>query len=126
MISNFLNFLILRLYLLKTPNRMKQKLTLWFACMAFLFAGGLSAQTYGWWDSGASAGNPGGVRTGYDYYQSSSSSGYTNILDNTAGSGASSNEWSAAQTIPFTFNFYGSAVTKFCVNKNGLMTFDTT
>ncbi|NDD36315.1 MAG: hypothetical protein EBZ26_08440, partial [Flavobacteriia bacterium] len=104
---------------------MKQKLTLWLACLAFLFTGSLSAQTYGWWDSGASAGNPGGVRTIADY-SNSTSYGYTNIHAYNAGLGSSSNEWSAAQTIPFSFNFNGSAVTKFCVSKNGLVTFDTT
>lgn len=38
----------------------------------------------------------------------------------------STNTWSAAQSIPFTFNFNGSAVTHFRVSGNGLVSFDTT
>lgn len=34
------------------------------------------------------------------------------------------NDWSAAQTIPFAFNFNGSPVTQYCVSQNGLLTFD--
>ena len=36
----------------------------------------------------------------------------------------SSNIWSDAQDIPFSFEFFGSSVTQFKVSQNGLLTFD--
>src|SRR5688572_18383197 len=42
----------------------------------------------------------------------------------TAG-GESTNAWSAVQTLPFGFSFYGNPVTAFKVSRNGLLTFNT-
>lgn len=36
----------------------------------------------------------------------------------------SANQWSAIQTLPFPFYFYGSLVTKYKVSANGVLTFD--
>ena len=55
---------------------------------------------------------------------SGTSTGWVEIHPETAGGGASVNSWSAAQVIPFPFEFYGTAVTQFCVSKNYLLTFD--
>ena len=46
------------------------------------------------------------------------------ILGPGDGGGTSFNVWSAAQVLPFAFEFYGTPVTQFCVNKNKLLTFD--
>lgn len=42
----------------------------------------------------------------------------------TAGS-ETANGWSAVQTLPFGFSFYGNPVTAFKVSRNGLLTFNT-
>ena len=56
-----------------------------------------------------------------------STSGYGSssvMFHDNADQGTTTNSWSAAQTLPFTFEFYGSPVTQFCVSKNRLLTFD--
>jgi len=62
-------------------------------------------------------GNPGGLNTDGD----ATTTGWTAI---TAVS-QSVNSWSAIQTIPFPFKFYGNYVTHFMASQNGLVTFDT-
>lgn len=102
---------------------MKQKLqTLMMLLLTFAFTA--NAQQYVITSMGVNSGNPGGVRTISDSWQGSSSSGYTTALAYNAGS-SSSNVWSDTVGIPFAFEFYGSSVSHFCVNKNGLVTFDT-
>ena len=102
---------------------MKQKLqTLMMLLLTFAFTA--NAQQYVITSMGVNSGNPGGVRTSSDTWQGSSSSGYTTALAYNAGS-SSSNVWSDTVGIPFAFEFYGSSVSHFCVNKNGLVTFDT-
>ena len=63
-------------------------------------------------------GNPGGLNSDADF----STTGWTMIVDGSN----SSNFWSPAQAIPFTFQFFGQAVTHFKVSQNMLLTFDTT
>jgi plastocyanin len=64
----------------------------------------------------ANSGNPGGLNTETDTY----TTGWTQIM---AGSQAS-NVWTPVQTIPFTFEFFGTAVTQYKVSQNGIITFD--
>jgi hypothetical protein len=89
-----------------------------FSMVLFLSSLNLFAQT-SYTVSGPTAGNL--ARTIAD----NTTTGGTKILAYNAGAGASDNVWSAAQTIPFTFNFYGTPVTQFVVNKNGLLSFTT-
>lgn len=103
---------------------MKQKLAYWLMLLMLVFASSATAQTYGWWES-LNSGNPGGVRTIADA-SNSTSNGYSVLLAYNAGAGSSANVWSATSAIPFSFSFGGNAVSKFCVSKNGLVTFDTT
>src|SRR5210317_1365772 len=84
--------------------------------------------TYTTAKSNTDVGNPGSLRTSSD----ATTSGGTTILTGYSGpSGSSSstyystNYWSLAQPIPFSFEFYGSTVDSFCVSKNGLLTFTT-
>ncbi len=51
-----------------------------------------------------------------------STTGATNI--HAFNAGGAGNTWSAAQTLPFAFNFFGTPVTSYVVNKNGLLSFD--
>lgn len=55
---------------------------------------------------------------------SGTSTGWTEFHSYNAGGGASDNSWSAAQPIPFPFEYFGNPVTQFCVSKNFLLTFD--
>lgn len=71
--------------------------------------------------SALNIGNPGGLRSTSDY----TATGET-IIFQYNGSGTTNNNWSPPLTIPFDFYFNGSAVSKFCLSKNGLLTFDTT
>ncbi len=78
-------------------------------------------QAYTITNSALDVGNPGGLRTASD----ATSTGGTNIQAYNNGS-SSTNVWSDPYAIPFSFDFYGSAVTHLMVSKNGLLTFDTT
>lgn len=62
-------------------------------------------------------GNPGGLNTESDATLGS----WTTIM---AGSQAA-NVWTAPETLPFPFDFYGSPVTSFIASQNGVVTFDT-
>jgi len=62
-------------------------------------------------------GNPGGLNMLGD----NTNNGWIAIFDDIA----DSNIWIDAQTIPFDFEFYGTAVTDFKCSLNGLVTFDT-
>lgn len=66
----------------------------------------------------ANGGNPGGLNTDGDAV----TTGWTAI---TTGSQAA-NVWSANQTIPFAFTFWGTPVTQYKVSQNGVLTFDIT
>lgn len=62
-------------------------------------------------------GNPGGLNNEADNV---TPAGWNSILPGFL----SANQWSAPQTIPFAFNFFGQPVTQFKVSANGLLTFD--
>ena len=82
-----------------------------------LFALGMVGQTYTYdLNFVADQGNPGGVFTGGD----ATSGGTTLISGSAAG-----NSWSAPFAIPFSFNYFGNAVTHLKVSGNGVVTFDT-
>jgi hypothetical protein len=66
--------------------------------------------------------NPGGLNTEEDQtaaYMLGNYTGYTQIIN----PGAS--QWSAMQTVPFTFDFNGTSVSSFYVSSNGVVTFST-
>ena len=66
------------------------------------------------------SGNPGALNEESD-------SGFSNwITISSDMSPAPANVWSAAQALPFAFEFYGSAVTHYKFSTNGLLSFDTT
>ncbi|MFT7591897.1 MAG: hypothetical protein ACI9UJ_001826, partial [bacterium] len=96
--------------------------------IALLSPTALTAQSYTYTldKSAADAGNPGGVRTLYDYSSSGATmfmTGYTGPNGSSSSAYTSVNYWSAAQPIPFTFKFQGNTVDSFSVSKNGLLTF---
>ena len=65
--------------------------------------------------------NPGGLNTENEYPLGSGlSTSWTTILD-----GVTTPTWSSNQTIPFSFNFNGSAVTQYKVSSSGVLTFTT-
>ncbi|MEM7655519.1 MAG: hypothetical protein AAF399_05265, partial [Bacteroidota bacterium] len=77
----------------------------------------LTAQTTSYFESFEDTdSNPGGINTTTD----DDNSGWASVL---AG-GLNANAWSAAQAIPFTFEFFGTPVTQYKVSANGLITFD--
>ncbi|MFT5723363.1 MAG: parallel beta-helix repeat protein [Bacteroidia bacterium] len=103
-------------------------LLLAFGVIAMLSPISASAQSYTYTPtkSSADAGNPGNVRTLYDYSSSGATmfmTGYTGPNGSSSSSYQSTNYWSAAQPIPFTFKFHGNTVDSFSVSKNGLLTF---
>ena len=64
--------------------------------------------------------NPGGLNTDVEYPVGGGlPSGWTTIQGPSATA-----VWSAAKTIPFTFNFNGAAVTQYKVSNTGVLTFD--
>ena len=69
----------------------------------------------------ASPGNPNNINQEDAEYPNGSGlpSGWTSIL----GGSQSSPAWSASQTIPFTFNFNGGAVSSFRASSTGVVTF---
>lgn len=82
--------------------------------------------TYTPTNSGLDVGNPGGLRTAADWSTSGATrfmTGYTGPGGSSSSSYTSTNYWSPAQPIPFTFKFYGNTVDSFSVSKNGLLTF---
>ena len=82
--------------------------------------------TYTPTNSGLDVGNPGGLRTAADGSTSGATrfmTGYTGPGGSSSSSYTSTNYWSEAQPIPFTFEFYGNTVDSFSVSKNGLLTF---
>lgn len=62
------------------------------------------------------AGNPGGLNNESDF----ETTGWTSILNGLL----STNQWSNNVSIPFAFNYYGSAVSTVKVSANGLLTFE--
>lgn len=62
-------------------------------------------------------GNPGAVNTDNDDVVT----GWNQVISPSI----NTNQWSAAVTIPFSFNFYGHPVTEFKASANGLLTFNT-
>lgn len=62
-------------------------------------------------------GNPGLVNTDNDDI----TTGWNTIIS----ASVSSNQWSSAVAIPFTFNYYGNAVTSLRASSNGLVTFSS-
>ncbi|RMG71361.1 MAG: PKD domain-containing protein [Bacteroidetes bacterium] len=62
------------------------------------------------------AGNPGGVNLTLD----DDTTGWTELLTDSL----SANTWSAPQTLPFVFDFFGTPVSQLRVSAHGLITFD--
>lgn len=92
-------------------------LTLVFIC-AFIFES--NAQYY--YSLSSNPGNPSSLNTDNEYPNGSGlPAGWAVIL---AGSN-SSPTWSSTETIPFSFNFNGSAVTQYKVSSSGVLTFNT-
>ncbi|KAB2805441.1 T9SS type A sorting domain-containing protein [Phaeocystidibacter luteus] len=91
-------------------------------CMALLamiaFSPMAFSQAYVITPSATDAGNPGGVRTSGDFTTTGGTSIWTGAQ--------AAQSWSAAQALPFAFDFYGSPVTHYIVASNGLLSFDTT
>jgi len=84
--------------------------------------GGLSAQYY-YLAHTIDKGNPGGINADAEYPEGSGlPTGWTKI-DLGA---ASTARWTSNQTLPFAFQFNGSAVTDFKVSTSGVLTFDVT
>ena len=84
-----------------------------------LAAAPLSAQYY--YLPSTTNGNPGGINTDSEYPVGGGlSTTWTTISTAPAATPA----WSTTQTIPFTFQFNGSAVTQFKVSTSGILTFD--
>ncbi|MEZ4845389.1 MAG: PKD domain-containing protein [Bacteroidia bacterium] len=109
---------------------MKKFFNLLVVFVAFLLFTNQNAQAqwiYTQTNSNQNVGNPGGVRTSSD----ATSTGGTVIMaynqgpGGSTGSYTSTNYWSLAIPIPFTFKFYGGTVDSFCVSQNGLLTFST-
>ena len=70
----------------------------------------------------SSPGNPGGLNADSEYPSGSGlDPSWTVIL----GPSQSSPAWSSTETIPFTFNFNGIAVTQYKVSSTGVLTFST-
>ena len=69
--------------------------------------------------------NPGGVNTDpeqpFGAAGVTAADGYTSIVAN----GTTTLSWSPVQTIPFSFNFDGVAVTQYKVSTSGVLTFTT-
>jgi RHS repeat-associated protein len=62
-------------------------------------------------------GNPLGIYTATDAY----TTGWTQVL----GPSKTSNQWSATQSLPFGFEFFGQTVSAYKVSLNGVLTFNT-
>ena len=88
-----------------------------FLSLVFLlsFSGMVHAQYLATYE--VDAGNPNGTNPDTD-------TGTTNWTTLIAGP-QSSNVWSPADSIPFSFEFFGTPVTHFKASQNGLVTFDT-
>ncbi len=102
-----------------------------WALFGMLMPNQVSGQTYTYdqTKSALNVGNPGSYRGSsvYDYITTGGTlfmRGWTGPNGTTSSSYQSTNYWSPAQKIPFTFKFYGGVVDSFCVSKNGLLTFD--
>ena len=81
---------------------------------------GLFSQYY--YIPASSPGNPGGLNADSEYPSGSGlDPSWTVIL----GPSQSSPAWSSTETIPFTFNFNGIAVTQYKVSSTGVLTFST-
>ena len=98
-----------------------RKLYLLVVAFAFCIAQ-VNAQYY-YIPSTTTPGNPGGLNTiGAEYPAGGGlPTSWTSIL---AGNNASP-AWSPTQTIPFSFDFNGSAVTDYKVSSSGVLTFTT-
>ncbi|MFZ9526903.1 MAG: hypothetical protein ACO27L_03135 [Schleiferiaceae bacterium] len=86
-----------------------------------LAAAPLSAQYY--YLPSTVNGNPGGINTDSEYPVGGGlATSWTAISTAPAATPA----WSSTQTLPFSFNFNGSAVTQYKVSTSGVLTFDVT
>ncbi|GAB4422188.1 MAG: hypothetical protein OHK0039_38040 [Bacteroidia bacterium] len=87
------------------------------ALCTLLCTNGLYAQPTAYVADFVNAGtNPGSLNTTAD----NDLTGWTEILTDSL----FANTWSANQTLPFAFQFYGTAVSQYKVSANGLVTFD--
>jgi hypothetical protein len=98
---------------------MKKLLSLLSLCI--LISIGVQAQYY--YNTFNSPGqNPGGLNTSLEYPLGSGlPAGWSPIL----GPSVTTPTWSVNQSIPFSFNFNGSAVTQYKVSSTGILTFTT-
>jgi hypothetical protein len=81
---------------------------------------GAFAQTGYYVAPGTGSGNPGGLNADAEYPPGGGlATGWTTIL-----TGPQNEMWSAAQSLPFAFNFNDEAVTSYKVAANGVVTFD--
>src|SRR5689334_21112110 len=87
-------------------------------CLFGIFSFGLSAQ-YNVTSFVNIGENPGGLNTDIEEPYTANP-GWTQIEATSA-----SPAWTAVQTLPFAFNFNGSAVTTFKVSTTGVLTFTT-
>ena len=96
---------------------MKKTILLMIGVLIF----GLSyAQTYYYVPHVNAGQNPGGLNNDAEDPTGGLSAAWTEILDSSA-----TPVWSSNQTIPFSFNFNGSAVTEYKVSNSGVLTFNT-
>jgi hypothetical protein len=93
---------------------------LFLSMMALGF--GFAAFSQGYYQiPGPTGSNPGGLNTDAEYPPGGGlPSGWTTIM---TGNGA--DQWSGAYSVPFTFQFNGSAETQFKVSNTGVLTFTT-
>ena len=108
-------------YFMKTVTSNLLGTKLFFVALLAFIGLSVHGQTYTITNSSLNVGNPGGVRTSGDF----TNSGGSQVINGATGS-STRNYWSDPVAIPFTFEFADSVMTHFIVNKNGLMTFDTT
>jgi len=86
-----------------------------------LAAAPLSAQYY--YLPSTVNGNPGGINTDSEYPVGG---GLATSWTTISTAPAATPTWSSTQTLPFSFNFNGSAVTQYKVSTSGVLTFDVT
>ena len=88
--------------------------------IGLLFFGGATAQSYYYVPHVNAGQNPGGLNNDDEDPTGGLPATWTEILDSSA-----TPKWSTNQTIPFSFNFNGSAVTEYKVSNSGVLTFST-
>ncbi len=97
-----------------------KKLSLLLVAVLFCLTG-VEAQSYYYVPHTASpAGNPGSLNTTLEYPVGG---GLSTTWKSIHSGSATSAQWTSVQTLPFSFNFAGSAVTEYKVSTSGVLTF---